>query len=101
MVAALGCVRPQFQWYQLAYATEIKSIQLHDSRQGKAQPKDSIIYITSHCITMICIWKHIRNPGQDKDFRLTDHIIQSYIGPIQACKQFFGALLHREQGHDM
>ena len=25
-----GCVRPQFQWYRLAYATEIKSIQLHD-----------------------------------------------------------------------
>ena len=31
MVAALRCVRPQFQWCQLAYATEIKSIQLHDS----------------------------------------------------------------------
>ena len=31
MVAALHCVRPQFQWYRLVYATEIKSIQLHDS----------------------------------------------------------------------
>ena len=31
MVAALRCVRPQFQWHQLTYATEIKSIQLHDS----------------------------------------------------------------------
>ena len=31
MIAALRCVWPQFQWYQLAYATEIKSIQLHDS----------------------------------------------------------------------
>ena len=31
MVAALCCVRPHLQWYQLAYATEIKSIQLHDS----------------------------------------------------------------------
>ena len=31
MVAAERCVRPQFQWDQLAYATEIKSIQLHDS----------------------------------------------------------------------
>ena len=30
MVAAMRCVRPQFQWYQLIYATEIKSIQLHD-----------------------------------------------------------------------
>ena len=27
MVAAMRCVWPQFQWYQLAYATEIKSIQ--------------------------------------------------------------------------
>ena len=25
MVAALRCVRPQFQWYQLAYAAETKS----------------------------------------------------------------------------
>ena len=24
MIAALRCVWPQFQWYQLAYATEIK-----------------------------------------------------------------------------
>ena len=31
MIAALRCVQPQFQWYQLAYATEIKSIQMHDS----------------------------------------------------------------------
>ena len=49
MVAALRCVRPQFQWYQLAYATEMKSIPLHDYR--RAQPKDSIHYITLH----ICI----------------------------------------------
>ena len=27
----MRCFRPQFQWYPLAYATEIKSIQLHDS----------------------------------------------------------------------
>ena len=48
MVAALRCVRPQIQWYQLAYATEIKSIQLHDSIEARAQPKDSILlhYIT-------------------------------------------------------
>ena len=45
MAAALRCVRPQFQWYQL-YATEMKSIQLHDYR--RAQPKDSIHYITLH-----------------------------------------------------
>ena len=31
MVATLRYVRPQVQWYHLAYATEIKSIQLHDS----------------------------------------------------------------------
>ena len=37
MVAALRCVRPQFQWYQLAYATEIKSNQLHDSIIGLSQ----------------------------------------------------------------
>ena len=48
MVPALCCVRPQFQWYQLAYATEMKSIQLHDSIEGLSR-KDSIIrlnYIT-------------------------------------------------------
>ena len=39
MVAALRCVRPQFQWHQMAYATEMKSIQLHGYR--RAQPKDS------------------------------------------------------------
>ena len=44
MVAVLRCVRPQFQWYRLAYATEIKSIQLHDSYR-RAQPKDRILYI--------------------------------------------------------
>ena len=47
MAAALRCVWPQFQWYQLAYATEIKSIQLHDSIV-MASPWDSIIYITLH-----------------------------------------------------
>ena len=45
MVAALRCVRPQFQWYQLAYATEIKSIQLHDSIEGLSQ---KIVSITLH-----------------------------------------------------
>ena len=34
MVTTLRCVRPQFQWHQLAYATEIMSIQLHDSNEG-------------------------------------------------------------------
>ena len=37
MVAALRCVRPPIQWYQLAYATEIKSIQLHDFIVGLRQ----------------------------------------------------------------
>ena len=36
-VAALRCVRPQFQWYQLTYATEIKSMQLYDSIVGLSQ----------------------------------------------------------------
>ena len=44
MVAALCCVWPQFQWYHLAYATEMKSIQLHDSIV-MASPWDSISYI--------------------------------------------------------
>ena len=33
----LRCVRPQIQWYQLAYATEIKSIQSYDSIEGLSQ----------------------------------------------------------------
>ena len=28
---SLSCVRPHLQWHHMAYATEIKSIQLHDS----------------------------------------------------------------------
>ena len=55
MVAALRCVRPQFQWYQLAYyATEMKSIQLHDSIKGLSQKIVSITlhYITLHYITL-------------------------------------------------
>ena len=44
MVAALRCVRPQFQWYQLAYATEI---QLHDSIEGLSQ---KIVSITLHVV---------------------------------------------------
>ena len=49
MVAALHCVRPQFQWYQLAYATEIKSIQLHDSIVRHSQ---KIVSFTLHYITL-------------------------------------------------
>ena len=49
MAAALRCVRPQFQWYQLAYATEMKSIQLHDSIEGLSQ---KIVFITLHYITL-------------------------------------------------
>ena len=45
MVAVLRCVQPQFQWYQLAYATEMKSIQLHDSIEGLSQ---KIVSITLH-----------------------------------------------------
>ena len=40
----MRCVRPQFQWYQVTYATEIKSIQLNDSIVGLSL-KDSILYI--------------------------------------------------------
>ena len=49
MVAALRCVRPQCQWYQLAYATGMKSIQLHDSIEGLSQ---KIVSITLHYITL-------------------------------------------------
>ena len=49
MVAALRCVRPQFQWYQLAYATKIKSIQLHDSIVRLSQ---KIVSFTLHYITL-------------------------------------------------
>ena len=49
MVAALRCVRPQFQWYQLAYAIEIKSIQLHDSIVRLSQ---KIVSFTLHYITL-------------------------------------------------
>ena len=38
----------QFQWYQLAYATEIKSIQLHDSIVRLSQ---KIVSFTLHYIT--------------------------------------------------
>ena len=53
----LGCVRPLFQWYQLAYATEIKSVQLHDSIVSLSQKRVSF---TSHYITNV-----------DLDFGLT------------------------------
>ena len=54
MVASLRCVRPQFQWYQLAYATEIKSIQLHDSivRLSQKIVSFTLHYITLHYITL-------------------------------------------------
>ena len=60
MVAALRCVRPQFQWYQLAYATEIKSIQLHDSivRLSQKIVSFTLHYITSHHITSHHITLH-------------------------------------------
>ena len=45
MVAAWRCVRPHLLWYQLAYATEMKSIQLHDSIEGLSQ---KIVFITLH-----------------------------------------------------
>ena len=60
MVAVLRCVRPQFQLYQLVYATEMKSIQLHDSIEGLNQKIVSITshyithYITLHYITLTC-----------------------------------------------
>ena len=60
MVAALRCVRPQFQWYQLAYATEIKSIQLHDSivRLSRKIVAFTLHYITLHYITLHYITLH-------------------------------------------
>ena len=58
MVAALRCVWPQFQWYQLAYATEMKSIQLHDSIEGLSQKIVAIHYITLHYITLHYITLH-------------------------------------------
>ena len=63
MVAASRCVRPQCQWYQLAYATEMKSIQLHDSIEGLSQ---KIVSITLHYITL-----HITlhtNRSSDRDY---------------------------------
>ena len=50
MVAALSCVRLQFQWYQLAYSREIKSIQLHDS----IWLSQKIVSSTLHYITLLC-----------------------------------------------
>ena len=44
MVAALRCVRPQFQRYQLAYATEMKSIHLRNFIEGLSR---YYTYITS------------------------------------------------------
>ena len=65
MVAALRCVRPQFQWYQLAYATEMKPIQLHDSIEGLSQKIVSIILhyitITNHLFE---VWKFISVSGR-------------------------------------
>ena len=44
------CFRPQFQWYQLANATEIKSIQFHDSIVGLSQKIVSFTF-TFTCLT--------------------------------------------------
>ena len=48
MVASLRCVRTQFQWYQLAYALEIKSIELHDSIERLSQKIVSITFSRSY-----------------------------------------------------
>ena len=67
MVAALSCAWPQFQWYQLAYATEeIESIQLHDSLERLSQ---KIVSITLHipkrkktnCQRRVQVGKHHQN----------------------------------------
>ena len=79
MVAALRCVRPQFQWCQLAYATGMKSIQLHDAwLYRKAQPKDSIIYITSHHITSHHITSHHITSHHITSHHITSHHITSH-----------------------
>ena len=46
-VAAKSCVQRLFQRHYLAFATEIKSIQLYDSIT-MASPWDNIVYITLH-----------------------------------------------------
>ena len=51
MAAALRYVRPQFEWYQLAYATEIKSIQLHDSVEGFSQTIISSSIVSSSIVS--------------------------------------------------
>ena len=71
MVAALRCVRPQFQWYQLAYATEIKSIQLHDSIERLSQ---KIVSITLHTIHYMCSQKE--GPTEFETSRLQFNSIQ-------------------------
>ena len=50
MVAASRCVWPQIQWYQLVYATEIKSIQLHDSiKRPYITLYTSFLCMARHC----------------------------------------------------
>ena len=51
MGVALRCVRPQFQWYQLALCHINKDNSIARLYQ-RVQPKDSILYITLHYITL-------------------------------------------------
>ena len=91
MVAALRCGRLQFQWYQLAYATEIKSIQLHDSIVRLSQ---NTVSFTLHYIT--CITWHNINLKQLFIFVMHRHLsavrIFYQVG-LYACMVWRGLML--------
>ena len=92
MVAALRCVRPQIQWYQLAYATEIKSIQLHGSIVGLSQ-KDSILihtYIHTYIQT---------SPHPSHLTRLHPHAVRRKVIIINNCRLVPYLTLSGRLGH--
>ena len=72
MVAALRCVRPQLQWYQLACATEMESIQLHDCIVGLSQ---KIVFFTLHYITSHHITSHHITSHHITSHHITSHHI--------------------------
>ena len=69
MIAALHCVWPQFQWYQLAYATEIKKNQLHDSTVV-TWPLDSINYVTLHPYSLLHQTSHSNSKTCEHRFQI-------------------------------
>ena len=83
MVAALRCVRPQFQWYQLAYATEMKSIQLHDSIEGLSQKIVFITHTHTHTSSTLCTPKRLyKSTLRFLSFRNTPHIHLTIIRSV-------------------